>query len=263
MRSRLHVPLGGHAQIDVDSQADMLTWSVTTASNSNLIAHRLDDSTPAASTIVTTYESGRLVGERVFGQEASAPSIPGMIAAGFRHILTGLDHVLFVIGLALLGGGWKNVLKVLTAFTAAHALTLACTAMGVVHANPRLVEPLIAASIVALAVEGLRERRTPDQTNLKYQIAIAFGFGLVHGLGFAGGLVELGASGGPLIRNLVTFSAGIELGQLLVLALPLTVIALAARHRPSALPRFSFAASVGLGMIGSFWLAERLTQALG
>src|SRR6185503_11468236 len=139
------------------------------------------------------------------------------VEQGVHHILIGPDHILFVIGLLLPGGGMVRLLKVVTAFTLAHSVTLALAALGVVNPPARLVEPLIALSIVWIGVENLRRamRARPDAAPLggDRRAAIAFGFGLVHGFGFAGVLAQFGLPKFALGWSLVGFNLGVEIGQ--------------------------------------------------
>lgn len=268
---RKHVDLrfATRARLRIDSRKDLLTWTATAPGELPPKVNSFDTSTDSARTLVSVYEGGRLKSESVLAQEPSTSAqdtgtdIGSLARLGFEHILAGLDHILFVVGLALMGGGWKTLLKVLTAFTVSHSITLGAASTGWLHANPRVVEPLIALSIVALAVEGIRRRQASAANRPSLQIALAFGFGLVHGLGFAGGLSDLGLQGPTLFRGVATFSLGIELGQIAVLLGTLGGLALlgkigAGEASALRLERFSMAATIGLGMIGSFWFVERL-----
>lgn len=258
VRERLEFGSAIPAMIDVNSQADTLTWSVESANELEFKPRRFDVSTDSAQTIVATYEDGNLRSEVVLKAEQPQPTTIGMLQTGIHHILSGLDHILFVVGLALLGGGWKTILKVLTAFTLAHSITLLAAATGVIHGNSRIVEPLIALSIVALAIEGMRLAKKPKEDNVSLRVAIAFGFGLIHGFGFAGGLTELGLQGKHLVQNLLSFSVGIELGQLAILAPALLLLGMLAKASKERAIQFSLATSVCLGMIGCFWFVERV-----
>ncbi len=148
-----------------------------------------------------------------------------MLKLGIEHILTGADHLAFLLGLILVGGGWRPLLGVVTAFTVAHSVTLALAALSIFAPSPRLVEPAIALSIAYVGLENLL---APDP---RQRWRITFPFGLVHGFGFAGALRAIALPRPQLPIALVSFNAGVELGQLAVLAvaLPLTV---AARHAP-------------------------------
>ncbi len=258
VRERLKIAANAPAEIKVDSQTDLLTWSVQLDSKYELIRQRFDDSTRSARTVVATYLSGTLQSEEVIEGKASQPTSLGMFRTGVDHILSGLDHILFVVGLALLGGAWKSILKVLTAFTIAHAVTLFTASVNLIHGNPRVVEPLIALSIVALAIEGMRVTKFSHRKTEWPRIGIAFGFGLIHGFGFAGGLTKLGIQGNQLVRNLLTFSIGIEFGQILILAPTLLLLIAMLILGEVRAQRFSLATSICLGMIGSFWFVERV-----
>jgi hydrogenase/urease accessory protein HupE len=140
-------------------------------------------------------------------------------AHGIRHILTGYDHLLFLCALVLGAAGLWDLIKILTAFTIAHSITLTLATLGYAHLPENVVEPLIAASIVFVAVQNVA---WPDQANGNSRLAIAFFFGLFHGLGFAGGLLELmhAMSTSMIWLAILGFSLGVEAGNQLVL-LPL------------------------------------------
>ena len=142
---------------------------------------------------------------------------------GVEHIIFGWDHLLFVIGLCLLVGG-RRVWGVATAFTLAHSITLAATAIGGVTLPSRPVEILIAGSIVLLGVEILRKRRSIDTLGAKRPYLIAFAVGLIHGFGFAGALADIGLPQGTELLALLLFNIGVELGQFAVIALALFVL---------------------------------------
>jgi hydrogenase/urease accessory protein HupE len=129
---------------------------------------------------------------------------------GVEHIFIGADHLAFLLGLLLLAGGLKRVVIIVTAFTVAHSITLALAALGKVSLSPAVVEPLIAASILYIGVENLVVKES------RWRWALAFGFGLVHGFGFAGVLAELGLPTDALATALVCFNVGVEIGQVLI-----------------------------------------------
>jgi hypothetical protein len=172
---------------------------------------------------------------------------------GFTHILPkGLDHILFVIGLALLSPRLKPLLAQVTAFTFAHTFTLGLSTYGVLRLSPRVVEPLIALSIVYVAVENLlTSRLTPAR------LVLVFAFGLLHGLGFAGALSELGWPEGRRLVALLAFNGGVELGQLAVIGLLLLLLAAAARAGV-ARERIVRPASVLIAAAGLYWAVARL-----
>lgn len=172
---------------------------------------------------------------------------------GFTHILPyGLDHILFVLGLFLLSARLKPLLWQVTAFTVAHTITLALSIYGVVSLPPAIVEPLIAASIVYVAVENIV---TGD---LKpWRPLVVFGFGLLHGLGFAGVLSEVGLPRSEFVTGLIAFNVGVELGQLAVIALAFVAVGMWAR-RAWYRARVVVPASVAIATIGLYWTIERL-----
>ena len=154
------------------------------------------------------------------------------VLLGAEHILLGADHLLFLLTVLVAGAGWRYWLAVITSFTAAHSLTLALAAFGWVQLPASIAEPLIAASIVAVAWDNLRR----DRVRLAQRSAIVFACGLVHGLGFARALEALGASG-PLWTQLAGFNLGVELGQVAFVAAALAAMALLGRVVPAASPR--------------------------
>ncbi|MEO9461516.1 MAG: HupE/UreJ family protein [Marinomonas sp.] len=179
---------------------------------------------------------------------------------GMEHILAGWDHLLFVIALVLLvAGGW-SVVKAATAFTIAHSITLAATVMGFTGLPQAPVEALIALSIVFLAVELARgfSGGFEDTWTRRYPWAVAFGFGLLHGFGFAGALREIGLPQGELATALLTFNLGVEAGQLLVIAAVFTLRAGIQKFAPSAEARALTITTYGIGIIASYWLIDRL-----
>jgi hydrogenase/urease accessory protein HupE len=167
---------------------------------------------------------------------------------GIQHILSGIDHLLFVAGLLFLVGFRRRLLGTITAFTVAHSITLACSVFGVITLRSPPVEAAIAMSIVLVASEALRER---DTLARRLPAVVSFLFGLVHGLGFAGALKEVGLPQSHLPLALLCFNVGVEVGQLLmVLAvfafvrLPIPARWLGAARRP---------ALYGIGMLAAYW----------
>jgi hypothetical protein len=190
------------------------------------------------------------------GRSAAAPwteTASRFLALGFTHILPkGLDHILFVLGLALLSPRVKALLAQVTSFTLAHTVTLALSIYGVVQLPSRVVEPLIAASIVYVAVENLLTTRLHAA-----RVALVFAFGLLHGLGFAGALSELGWPEGQRLLALLALNAGVEAGQVTVIALALGVIAAWARAGAERL-RLVRGASVAIAVVGAYWAVTRV-----
>lgn len=176
------------------------------------------------------------------------------IPVGFDHILPkGLDHILFVLGLFFLSTRLRPLIWQVSAFTVAHTITLACGALGLVKVNPDIVEPLIAASIVFVAVENIFSRRLHSWRTL-----IIFGFGLLHGLGFASVLAEFGLPQSQFIPALIGFNVGVELGQLTVIALAFLTVGYWFGTHPKYRGRVAIPASVTIALIGGYWFAERV-----
>ena len=193
------------------------------------------------------------------------------VGLGVGHMLTGVDHLLFVLGLLLLVRGVGRLVKTVTAFTVAHSFTLTLAALGFVHVPPPPVEALIALSIVFVATEIVRRRGTtaepsPSLTE-QHPWLIAFSFGLLHGLGFAGGLSEAGLPEVHIPLALLLFSVGVELGHFAFIAVVITVIWLGwraiGRLSPTALnPRrealVRLVPAYAIGGTAMFWLIERV-----
>lgn len=175
------------------------------------------------------------------------------LAIGFLHILPkGLDHMLFVLGLFFLSLRMRSLLLQVTAFTLAHTATLACSALGLAKADPNLVEPLIAASIVYVAAENVFLR-----TVTPWRAAVVFGFGLLHGLGFATALNETGLSPARFASGLIAFNLGVELGQIAVIACAYLSIGHWFGGQPWYRARIAIPASLAIGCAGAYWFVER------
>ena len=176
---------------------------------------------------------------------------------GIDHIIFGYDHLLFVVSLVLLLSGFWTILKAVTAFTVAHSLTLIGTTLGLVGLPQRPVESVIALSILFLAVEILK--RKPGEQRLSERIpwVVAFGFGLLHGFGFAGALQEIGLPESEMPTALLSFNLGVEAGQLVVVGLTSGVLILIRRHFPRRQVAAVKLATYAIGITASFWFMER------
>ena len=173
------------------------------------------------------------------------------VVLGVEHVLTGYDHLLFLFGVLIACRTVRSMLAVVTTFTVAHSLTLALAVLGHAGVPGRIVEPLIAASIVFVGVENVLRKEA-----LRRRVAMTFVFGLVHGLGFAEALTKASLERSALPVTLFSFNLGVELGQLVVaaLAMPLLAKLHSIEHGIRAL-RFS---SVFLSLAGCFWFVQRL-----
>jgi hypothetical protein len=175
------------------------------------------------------------------------------LALGFTHILPkGLDHILFVLGLFLLSVRVRPVLIQVTTFTVAHSMTLALTMYGIVSLSPRIVEPLIALSIAYVAIENLVTDRVRP-----WRLALVFSFGLLHGMGFAGVLSELGLPRDEFLTALLSFNLGVEAGQLTVIAIA-ALLVIWYRHHAWYHQRVVVPASLCIAAIGVYWTVTRV-----
>jgi len=191
------------------------------------------------------------------GAPSSAPGMAwSMLKLGVEHILTGVDHLVFLIGLVLVGGRLRSLIGVISAFTLAHSITLALAALSVFAPSPRLVEPAIALSIAYVGIENL------FVTDARRRWRITFPFGLIHGFGFAGALREIALSRAQVPVALVAFNAGVELGQLAVLSLVLP-LTLAARRAPWFGDRGVKVVSVAIAVGGIALFIVRLSSSGG
>ncbi len=210
----------------------------------------------------------------------TAVALPVYLKLGVEHLLFGFDHLLFVLGLFLLSKRGAEVVKLVTAFTVAHSLTLAGTALGWITVPQRPIEALIALSILFVAVEALQR---PDQRSFlaRNSWTVAFGFGLLHGFGFAGALAQIGLPENSRLTALFLFNVGVEIGQLIVVAALLVVASvangIAKRGRESSIgslgsqpqsplvrsfsgatPATTAVLATVMGIVSAYWFVERV-----
>jgi hydrogenase/urease accessory protein HupE len=183
------------------------------------------------------------------------------ISLGITHILEGVDHLIFVFALLLLVPDRRRLIWTVTAFTLAHSITLAAATLGLLTIPPPPVEAVIALSIVFLAYELTLPPERRDPLTLRFPWLVSFGFGLIHGLGFAGALREIGLPEGDIPLALFSFNVGVELGQLLFIAAVL-ITGAAVRMLYPRIPQYtvplSRIASYGIGSLAAFWVIERI-----
>jgi hydrogenase/urease accessory protein HupE len=188
--------------------------------------------------------------------------VAGYFTLGVMHILTGPDHLMFVLGLMLLVAGRRALLAAISAFTLAHSLTLAATALELVRVRPALVEALVALSVACLAAEVVQARRGRGGLAARLPWAIAFTFGLLHGFAFAGALAELGLPRSHIATALLLFNLGVEAGQLLFVGAVLLALALLQRL-PWRLPGWlQWIPPYAIGVSATFWFIERVALLL-
>ena len=203
--------------------------------------------TPSAPAFVVEAEPSRI---RVAGT---------YLRLGVEHILGGIDHLLFVLALLIIVRGWGSLLKTITAFTLAHSVTLALAALGFVRVPSAPVEAVIALSILFLAAEIVHGRQGRPGLTEQFPWVVAFTFGLLHGFGFAGALMEIGLPEQSIPLALLFFNVGVELGQLLFIAVAVTIGAILRRI---AVPWPVWAWRVpayAIGTIAAFWTIQRVT----
>jgi hydrogenase/urease accessory protein HupE len=175
------------------------------------------------------------------------------VVLGVQHILSGVDHLLFVAGLLFLVGFRRRLIGTITAFTAAHSITLALSAFGLLTLRPPPVEATIAMSIVLVASEALGDKQSLAR---RWPALVSFLFGLVHGLGFAGALKDIGLPQSHLPLALLTFNVGVEIGQLLMVALAFGLVHLPLSQR--WLGRARTPALYAIGIVAAYWSWARV-----
>jgi hydrogenase/urease accessory protein HupE len=203
-------------------------------------------------TLTAAQPSVQLHGSADDGRGAAAIA-RAYVVLGVEHILSGVDHLLFVVGLLFLVGFRRRLIATITAFTLAHSLTLACSASGWLTLRPAPVEALIAMSIVLVACEALRER---DTLARRIPALVAFLFGLVHGLGFAGALNSVGLPQDHLPLALLTFNIGVEIGQLMTVLVAYGAVRLPISRR--VLERARTPALYVIGVVAAYWTWLRM-----
>jgi hydrogenase/urease accessory protein HupE len=178
------------------------------------------------------------------------------LSLGVTHIVPhGTDHILFVLGIFLLSRRLKEVLWQVTAFTIAHTITLGLTIYGLVSLSPRIVEPAIALSIVYVAIENVLTEKLHA-----WRVAVVFCFGLLHGMGFAGVLREVGLPRSEFLTGLVSFNVGVEFGQLTVILSAYLAVGLLWSQKPWYRRRVAIPASLAIAAVGLYWAAQRLAS---
>ena len=219
---------------------------------------------PTHQTFLNVYEGGALTqaildrGRPSFeyfagSRQGVAAVIRKFVPAGVHHILIGPDHLLFLVGLLLLGGTIRQLLLVVTSFTLAHSLTLSLAALNIVTPPARIIEPAIALSIVYVGADNLLARGGRD-----VRAWIAFAFGFIHGFGFANVLREMDLPSRALGWSLFSFNVGVEIGQLLVVVAVASVLAALRSRSEMVGRRVAVAGSLVVIAAGAFWFIQRV-----
>ncbi|MCF6232745.1 MAG: HupE/UreJ family protein [Rhodobacteraceae bacterium] len=236
--------------ISPDARSLTLTWA---AGSGDLVLRQQGVKDPYTG-YVAGGETSPVIALAGGGAQTGMQAFMSYIPVGFDHILPkGLDHILFVLGLFFLSARLGPLLWQISAFTVAHTVTLALGASGVVQINPNIVEPLIAATIVFVAVENVISGRMH-----RWRPVVVFGFGLLHGLGFAAVLGEFGLPEQQFLPALIGFNVGVELGQLTVIAAAFLSVGLWFGRKPWYRGRIAIPASMGIAFVGAYWFVERV-----
>ncbi|HTG13643.1 MAG TPA: HupE/UreJ family protein [Blastocatellia bacterium] len=221
---------------------------------------------PQHQTFLNVYEEDHLVHQEIFTldhqifvhrtgvRQGWMSVVKEFIPAGIYHIFTGPDHILFVVGLLLMGGSLLRLLSIVTAFTIAHSITLSLAALNVVDPSPRLIEPAIALSIVYVGIDNLMVGKTGRDV----RAWIAFFFGFVHGFGFAGVLREFGLPREALGWSLFSFNFGVEIGQACIVVVVASLLAAIRNRNQTLAGRISKAGSVCVILAGTWWFIQRV-----
>jgi len=267
------------AEVGLGREADLemkLVYARPTRSPLVFDAQRLRRLVPRAGVVLTVTGSRTFLGQKVLRPDDSVfevpiteaaeapgtaplPSFGRYLVLGIQHIASGVDHLLFLLGLLVVCRRVRSVAAIVSCFTLAHSITLALAALGLVTLSSRIVEPLIAATIVLLGIENLKQPVEPEGPWVARWL-LAFAFGLIHGLGFASALraIGLGGYGSSIVGPLLAFNLGVEIGQLSIAALLLAVVWSLPRTGP--LRRLPQLASLAIAAIGLFWFVQRVVS---
>jgi hydrogenase/urease accessory protein HupE len=251
-----------------DRAAIELAWHVPDAPRVGRLTLRaaLFPYDPNHQTFVNVYENDRLTRQEILNATRTRTDVytgtrQGTIAvferfvgSGIHHIAIGPDHILFLIGLLLLGGGARRLLLIISAFTLGHSVTLSLATLGVVSPPPYVIEPAIALSIVYVGADNL----LVGSTGRDARAWVALFFGLVHGFGFAGVLRETGLPPGALGISLFAFNLGVEIGQAVIVLVVASALAAIQARRPAVARRIVLAGSVLVIAAGSYWFVQRV-----
>lgn len=282
LQPRLHLAGGGHTlapswkdiEVSTERQSLRLTFEVRSRAAATLeVDARLFPYDPVHQTFVNIYEGGTLKHQAILNRDVPRlrfyrntsqgrwQLVQRFVASGVEHILIGPDHVLFLLGLLLLGGSLPRLAGIVTAFTVGHSITLSVAALRIVEIASRIIEPAIALSIVVVATDNLlvtQARRKQGTATRDLRPWLAGAFGLIHGFGFASVLQELGLPANALKWSLATFNIGVEIGQLAIVIVLGALLALLRRRSLQAAEVCVIGGSVGVLLAGAYWFVQRV-----
>lgn len=225
---------------------------------------------PAHQTFVNIYEEGALTHQAILDERRRALDyytgtaqgrwavVRTFVASGAEHILVGPDHILFLVGLLLLGGTFGRLALIVTAFTVGHSITLSLAALDILSPPARVIEPLIALTIVVVGADNLLVLRSRGQGPSDIRAWLAAAFGLIHGFGFASVLKQFGLPREALGWSLFSFNLGVEAGQLLMVVAVAGALAWFGRAHAAWSPRVAWGGSIGVVLAGLYWFVERV-----
>jgi hydrogenase/urease accessory protein HupE len=221
---------------------------------------------PEHQTFLNVYEDDRLAHQEIFtpdhqtyvyragDRQGWMSVVKEFIPAGIYHIFTGPDHVLFIVGLLLMGGSLLRLLSIVTAFTIAHSITLSLATLNVINPSSRLIEPAIALSIIYVGIDNLMV----GKTGRDMRAWIAFFFGFVHGFGFAGVLREFGLPREALGWSLFSFNFGVEIGQACIVVVVASLLAAIRKRNQELASRILKVGSLCVILAGTWWFIQRV-----
>jgi len=254
-------PLPDRQAVTLNLRFDLKTFPAALGIQCSLFTYE-----PEHQTFLNIYEESLLAHQEIFDKERTTLDyftgsrqvamavVKKFVPGGIYHIFAGPDHILFIVGLLLMGGSLMRLLTIVTAFTIAHSITLSLAALDVVNPPERLIEPAIALSIVYVGIDNLMV----SKSGWDARALIAFCFGLAHGFGFAGVLREVGLPRQALGWSLFSFNFGVEIGQALVVVVVALLLAALRKRNKELGQRIVTVGSVIVILAGSFWFIQRV-----
>lgn len=291
LATRLMIQAGGKAltpqlraiepAVDGESIRLRLRYDATQAPGALAIRCQLFPYDPRHQTFLNIYQNDALQRQLIFTRETAQQNyiasrnqstlavMRQFVFEGVHHIFIGPDHVLFIIGLLLLGGTLRQLLKIVTAFTIAHSVTLALATLNILNPSARVIEPLIALSIVFVGLhaifemvksKGAKPEAARDLVPRDWRVLFAFGFGFVHGFGFANVLREMELPSRALVWSLFSFNVGVEFGQAAIVLAVAPLLTLIYKRSHLWGRRVTTFSSMGVIVAGTFWFVQRVAS---